>query len=175
MNSFILKMCLWVAAHTWGVTFRRMHEGRLLPYLDRYYLLDRFGRWARSWLPLNPYLHRIRMGDERVLHNHPWSWALSIVLVRGYYEWRGVLGTDGVMRTILKLHKPGSINWIPRSRLHYLRLRPGIGDCWTLVISGPQWGRTWGFLVGNKLKDSHAYKSTRMGRECVRPPPNSMG
>ena len=49
------------------------------PYLERYYLGQLFG--------VTFYLHRFVSGDsERHTHNHPWTWARSIVLSGSYVE-----------------------------------------------------------------------------------------
>ena len=73
-------------------TFEELGE----PYLTRYYL---FGRVASSktpasaerlrWLPTVRVHHFHRADSGRAPHNHPWWWALSVVLSGSYVEARG--------------------------------------------------------------------------------------
>lgn len=53
------------------------------PYLTRCYLLGRDWKWGNIYLH---HFHSSDQGDE--LHNHPWSWGLSLVLSGGYSEER---------------------------------------------------------------------------------------
>ena len=57
-------------------------------YLQRFRIVgDMMGRHA--WFPFTVYLHRFERPDnDRHLHNHPWPWAVSLVLTGGYDEVR---------------------------------------------------------------------------------------
>jgi hypothetical protein len=128
------------------------------PYLSRYYILgrprmadgsdpfDRFGNphpetiWPTSSLGL--YLHRFHRGDsDRELHNHPWRWALSLILVGGYNEERRI-GNAVVKREV----KPGSLNFIGADDFHRVDMRDG--DAWSLFFVGPK-SSSWGFWNRN--------------------------
>jgi hypothetical protein len=102
-------------------------------YLSRFYplLKDRdFG---------NIYIHHFHRSDldqgEKgfgLLHNHPWPWAFSIVLVNGYMEERRT-STGNV---IVKLVKPGDINFLTHHDYHRVQL---LGeDAWSIFITGPR-------------------------------------
>jgi hypothetical protein len=115
-------------------------------YLLRYYV---FGRLPErffpnvkprlGWFPWSVYLHHfLRPDRDRELHNHPWRWALSLVLVGGYEEDR--FGDDGVVYTrrvrFASLIRHGDFHRIRRLRLHH---------AWSLFIAGPKVS-SWGFL-----------------------------
>lgn len=129
------------------------------PYLSRFQLLD-FGRKrGRLWL------HRFHRGDEdRELHNHPFAWSGSLVLVGGYEEERltQVFRPQGAIAPYLhcsierKFHGPGSINVIHFDTFHRVHLPNG--EAWTLFVSGPIL-RKWGFLdiVTGVYKDSRTF------------------
>ena len=99
------------------------------PYLERYYVL--------GWPGLRVYLHRFVDDDsDRGRHDHPWSWALSIILAGYYHEQR----RDG-------MHIRRWVNWITGDTFHRVTL-PREGDIkrdvWTLFVHGPR-VKAWGF------------------------------
>jgi hypothetical protein len=125
------------------------------PYLSRYYIIgapkmpdgyapfDSFGSpqdgviWGdKRW---GLYLHRFHRGDdERELHNHPWRWALSLIIAGGYVEERR--GADDVVRT--RVVKPWRLNFIRANDFHRVDL---VGeDAWTLFLVGHKF-QDWGF------------------------------
>jgi hypothetical protein len=125
----------------------------LTPYLSRFYLsrqpeshdgaepFDRFGNpkpdvtWPDGW---GLYLHRFHRSDaDGELHNHPWRWALSLVLVGGYSEER----RNGA-RVIRRRVAPGSLNFIRANDFHRVDLLEH--DAWTLFLVGPK-SQSWGF------------------------------
>jgi hypothetical protein len=96
------------------------------PYLERYYLFTLFG--------VRFYLHRFVASDpDRGLHDHPWPWALSIILSGSYYE-----------------HRRGSLserhwfNWITGDAFHRVILHKG--QVWTLFAHRARRSKEWGFL-----------------------------
>jgi len=124
------------------------------PYLSRYYFLgnpfvrdgsspfDASGRphphaiWPDGKIGL--YLHRFHRGDDDgALHNHPWEWAVSFVLLGGYWEERRV-GNRVVRHEV----RPGTLNFISASDFHRVDLRDG--EAWTLFMVGPK-SQGWGF------------------------------
>ncbi len=126
------------------------------PYLSRWYLVgtqpDTTPRGQvhpiaeRHAEPWQLYLHRFHRGDDdTALHSHPWAWAVSLVLVGGYWEERRVrsnyeatLGAptadaDAVVRREVR---PGTLNVLQADTFHRVDLRDG--DCWTLFLVGPK-------------------------------------
>lgn len=98
------------------------------PYLERYYLFGLFG--------VNVYIHRFVASDpDRGLHDHPWSWSASLVLVGGYREIRQQ--GDRYLR-------PGRINVIRGTDFHRVILKSG-REAWTLFVHGRR-TKGWGFL-----------------------------
>lgn len=132
------------------------------PYLSRYYLHGRptmpdgsepfnaFGDplpdavWDKTF---GIYLHRFHRGDEdRELHNHPFAWSFSVILVGGYLEERRVFDEFARPERMWNVEKrevrPGQINFIGKNDFHRVDLIDG--ECWTLFVAGPKIG-TWGF------------------------------
>jgi hypothetical protein len=112
------------------------------PYLGRVYLLRVF----RSVLP-GVFLHRFFRSDgDRELHNHPWKWAVSLVLAGGYREERldDKYGSPVTVRVL----GPGRLNFIRGSTFHRIELLDEERGAWSLFIAGPRppAGTTWGFL-----------------------------
>lgn len=139
-NTSMRRICEWLAQHLPHVTIPTP-EGK--PYLTRYYLFgaDRaFG---------NVFLHHFHSSDmdvapsgEYFLHNHPWPWSFSIILVNGYREWRRIHKDSADLRD--KTYRPGSINIITHNDFHRVELTHG--DAWSLFFTG--WRskkRSWGF------------------------------
>lgn len=138
-------------------------------YMTRYFLLggprdpeapdseaDELPR-SRVWsrLPFNVYLHRFhRSDDDEALHNHPWKWALSLVLSGGYLEERKVNDSgwkcsvepscecgdpDWVTDRVVR---PGRLNVLLSSTFHRVDLLSN--ESWSLFIAGPK-TQSWGF------------------------------
>ena len=125
------------------------------PYLSRWYFLgrprmrdgsspfDEHGNpkknivWSR--LPFTLVLHRFhRSDDDLELHNHPWRWAVSLVLAGGYREERRD-GNEVIRRWVL----PGDLNVIRHDTFHRVDLLED--DAWTLFLTGPKTS-SWGLL-----------------------------
>jgi hypothetical protein len=131
------------------------------PYLSRWYLIgakpDEDAKlkgqvvFQDSWLtrlPFNVYLHRFhRSDDDGALHNHPWSWALSLVLVGGYREERRV--GDSV---ISRLVRPFTFNRISADDYHRVDLFES--DAWSLFIVGRKVD-SWFFWDRNTKHRAH--------------------
>lgn len=127
------------------------------PYLSRHYLFgaprtkeafDEEGSaredivWSK--LPVNVYLHHFHRGDDdEALHNHPWSWSLSLILAGGYREekrGRSRLGPSGDVYERVLL--PFQVNLIRGDDFHRVELLEA--DAWSLFIAGPR-ASSWGF------------------------------
>jgi hypothetical protein len=131
------------------------------PYLSRHYILGRPRMpdgsspfdwdgaprmgviWPSDNNNIGVYLHHFHRGDEDgpALHNHPWRWAISLILAGGYSEERRMRGTNRVVRRTVK---PGSLNFIGPEDFHRVDLLPGQKDAWSLFIVGPKF-TGWGF------------------------------
>lgn len=130
------------------------------PYLERYYLTTLFGTRF--------YLHRFVASDpDRGLHDHPWRWAFSIILLGWYWEdtryglrkvrWFNKLTGDTFHRVIL---------FGPSQDLHDYDSTP---EVWTLFMHKAQREKPWGFL---RNKDQlgivyvqHRYKTDELGKD----------
>jgi hypothetical protein len=147
----IRSLCEWLAKHLPSVTIPRP-DGK--PYLTRYYLFgaDRaFG---------NVFLHHFHSSDvdvapsgEYYLHNHPWPWSFSIILVGGYIETRRI-SLDFLTKRIFE---PGSFNTISYKDFHRVELLEE--DGWSFFFTG--WRskkRSWGFW-DPKTKEYVDYKT----------------
>ncbi len=127
------------------------------PYLSRWYLLGKprdpdpefagqLQEGARDWrqrLPVNLFLHRFhRSDDDEALHNHPWAWAVSLVLAGGYDEERRV-GDEVVRRRF----RPWALNFLTGQTYHRVELLES--DAWSLFVVGPK-RSTWYFWDRNR-------------------------
>lgn len=123
----------------WYVTARPTHPDGGEPFDDTGQ--PRPGtQWADK--PFSILVHRFHSSDDGdALHNHPWSWAFSIVLAGGYVEERFDSTTDGNVRRRRVL--PFSINWIDEHDFHRAELVEH--DAWTIFVTGPKVS-TWGFM-----------------------------
>lgn len=122
-------------------------------YLTRYYLL------LKDRDLFNIYLHEFHRSDQDVgvkgfglLHNHPFRWSFSIILDGSYAEERRLENGN----IIVRLLKPGMINFIRRKDFHRVDLIDG--KVLTLFITGPrikEGESLWGFWdrVTKEYKD----------------------
>jgi hypothetical protein len=94
-------VCLFIR---WAVRFT-LARGRVVHYTHggRLYM-TRYALWghltgdgqskARRWFP-NLYVHQMHAPDlDPSLHDHPWPWAVSLILLGGYREERNAPGSD---------------------------------------------------------------------------------
>lgn len=96
------------------------------PYLERYYLATLFG--------VRLYLHRFVGNDPaRGLHDHPWRWAFSLILLGRYLE-----ETRSGPRIVRWF------NWLTGDSLHRVVLIDG--PVWTLFAHRAAYVKPWGFL-----------------------------
>lgn len=127
-------------------------------YLERYHVGRLFG--------CGLYIHRFVASDPlRGLHDHPWSWSVSLILVGGYREVR-----PGGVRCL----KPFRFNVIRGNDFHRVLLNDG-EQAWTLFFHGPR-TKGWGFLrdgryipVAETRDDNPAhewYKDAPPGRDA---------
>ncbi len=119
------------------------------PYLTRVVFPRIFG--------VRPLLHRFHRGDgDRALHNHPWTWSLSIILRGSYTEERleGHVNMAGKQVAITKERRVRWFNWLTHKDFH--RVATLHGDVWTLFLSGPR-RQDWGFLENGETTPHETY------------------
>jgi hypothetical protein len=113
-------------------------------YLIRVYLMPRVWPFTKDerWSLL---LHYFVNGDaDEALHNHPWEWALSLILLGGYSEERLSRGSIGENVVTRKTARAGSLNFIRANDFHRVDLLDEKLGCWTLFLTGPR-TQSWGF------------------------------
>jgi len=98
------------------------------PYLERYYITK------------NIFLHRFVSGDgDRHIHDHPWRWAFSLILLGSYIE---ELRNGPLVRRRW-------FNWIGPHYFHrIINAKPGT---WTLFVHGKR-VKGWGFYKGDEYR-----------------------
>lgn len=105
------------------------------PYLERYYLLTALG--------VRVYLHRFLASDpDRGYHDHPWPWAISIVLAGWYWE-----------RRRGRAHAVRWVNVLTGDTFHRVELpapparqADGRACVWTLFVHRAVDAKEWGFI-----------------------------
>jgi hypothetical protein len=116
------------------------------PYLVRYYLLN------CKYLGFSIFLHHfISPDNDRALHDHPWKWALSLILSGGYIEQR-LTGYRAIQR--------GNFNLIKPKDFHRIEALDCYQQTWSLFIAGPHY-RDWGFLDDGKFIPHKEYLRDR--------------
>jgi len=105
------------------------------PYLERYYLGTVRG--------VTFYLHRFVNKDaDKETHDHPWSWAASVVLCGSYVE-EIVTALCPDRGPVVKERIVSFFNWISATRFH--RISTAKPETWTLFFHGKRVAH-WGFL-----------------------------
>lgn len=139
----VFRALTWAAAKLpqngvfWCYTIRGKDGS---PYIRRLLL----PRWGGQ----RPMLHWIQRPDEdRDMHNHPWAWAESRILLGGYAEDRLRPIPDhevhgGMLRRETEIYRPGDINRLHAGSWHRISsIRP---HTWTLITVGER-VQEWGF------------------------------
>ena len=165
-------------------------------YLERYSLYE----GPRGCV----FLHRFhRPDDDRGPHNHPWRWAASLILTGGYLESRvessgtpveeyGRFGrrTRHRGRLNTRVFTVGDINTIKSSDefhriAHLLDTRSALSlggktpfepEVWTLFISGPKHGNSWGYLIDwvyKRKRDEGGCRACPYGSEICQTDPGA--
>lgn len=117
-------------------------------YLRRYTLFGWHHSSPRRY-PFNVRLHEfVRPDEDRLLHDHPWSWAASLILLGGYEEERRVPGT--LHTTCRRRYLPGSLVFFGADTFHRIGKLYG-KSTWTLFITGPKTA-SWYFLRADGLQ-----------------------
>lgn len=124
------------------------------PYLERYYVASVFG--------VRFYLHRFVDSDPgRGLHDHPWNWAVSLILAGAYREQRMAgFSAEERLRVVERVVSAGSLNLIKGDSFHRVNLDTGRA-AWSLFIHGP-YAKGWGFLHSSVLFHGEAMSEARV-------------
>lgn len=122
------------------------------PYLERYYIA--------SLLGVRVYLHRFVASDpDRGLHDHPWAWAVSLILAGWYIE---ETRSGGFARN--------RINFLVGDNFHRVVLPIDGQDVWTIFIHRQGRAKAWGFIrefpnQHTLLWHEYAYTNGTQGEE----------
>jgi len=110
------------------------------PYLERYYV--------GCFKGVTFYLHRFVSSDsEDHIHNHPWRYALSVILTGGYVEeiCHDIAPSAGPSGCVTYRRRVRWFNRVDGNRFHRIHdAKPGT---WTLFMHSERiQGKGWGFL-----------------------------
>ena len=112
------------------------------PYLERYMVC----RLPWPFGGGRVYLHRFVASDpDRGLHDHPWRWAVSLILAGGYLEQRLARFAPSGRRDRLAERRAPAINLLGGRSFHRVILGPE-AECWSIFIR-PGRCKPWGFLT----------------------------
>lgn len=141
-----------------------------LPYLYRAFLE---GKQAPDGEP-GLFLHKFVSDDaEAQLHNHPWQWSASFILMGSYRECRGEIikkhddGDIELKKIEPQTYETGDINFIRQNDFHRVDLQSD--HVWTLFLHGPRVD-DWSFVpekYGEKLQPHVVTKRTFDVRDKV--------
>lgn len=126
-----------------------------VPYLERYYLCTVFG--------VRYYLHRFVGSDPaRGFHDHPWPWAMSIILTSYYWEvrrsgvrrvaWFNWLLGDSFHRVILP--RQNVRKWVDGKLVTAVDV-----PCWTLFFHRAEYVKPWGFMKAEENGTSATWRA----------------
>lgn len=123
------RLLAWL---TKNMTRRVVRDATDAIYLIRYYVI----RTSRFEITLHQFL---RSDPDPRLHNHPWQWAISLLIVGGYVEER--LEDNRIRSRTLRV---GRFNPIRDSTFHRVSALLD-SDAWSVFIHGRRI-REWHFL-----------------------------
>ncbi len=85
------------------------------------------------------YMHQFHRSDDAgECHNHPFKFAISLILAGGYHEER----RDRRGLVVTRTYRPGNLNFLWADSYHRVDLLED--DCWSLFLVGPK-VQSWGF------------------------------
>lgn len=160
-------LLLWITSF---LPYREISDGNT-PYLERYYLGSLLG-WRF-------YIHRFVGSDpDRGLHDHPWRFAISLILSGWYLEetrtgihrvrWLNFLTADTFHRVILPPVMVPSCNALCKYVPHPTQRQ----ECWTLFAHTAGDAKRWGFwrpISGDDVPEDaavyHPYTYEREGSQ----------
>lgn len=138
----ILRLIRWIAS--W-LPHRLITGEDNTPYLSRFRIVGWMPGSTWRW-PFSVYLHHFHRPDlDDAHHNHPWSWAVSLILTGGYTEEVPLAELHGGHLVIGERRlRPGRLNFLRSDSYHCVKELHG--EVWTLFIVGPK-AHSWGFWV----------------------------
>lgn len=158
-----LRLIHYVASRTADARWIHLY-GKL--YLERFIL--RGGR-EQDGGKVNIYLHRFHQpDDDRGPHCHPWEWSFSVILWGGYVETRAYCSPDfKCAKLFVRELGMFSVNRIDSKTFHRVaKLLPRDGEVWTLFVTGPKHGRSWGYQIPGVGYVSRRDAMKEPGLEC---------
>lgn len=183
-------VCGWLTGDMRPIDAERWHSAGMLPSWRVW--------WARvrARLP-NLYLHQMINPDlDTCLHDHPWPWAVSWIMLGGYTEHRAPasLFTKGMITEHER--KAPALNVLRGTDFHriadiekidcrYMTRKGRMGVCrqpdccgnqwkntWTLFLAGPRRrAKPWGYLVPGRGYVHHRERHAEFGGEEKRGAP----
>lgn len=117
------RFLLWLTARLPAKAIA--HAG--VPYVEWYYLGTFLGLFRVQ-------IHRFIGPDPEGYHDHPWPWALSIILSGWYVEQR---------RDAIRIRSRGYL--MPSGDVFHRVVIPHGSEVWTLFVHGP-YVKHWGFM-----------------------------
>ncbi len=137
------KFLFWISAH---LACRIILSDSGEPYLERYHL---FGLPGGGRV----YLHRLVASDpDRGLHDHPWPWAVGLIVSGEYVEQR-LFRSDSIARVVERRLGLGRFNVIRKKDFHRLLIAQP-QQTWTLFAHGRKTS-DWGFINADTLQYRH--------------------
>lgn len=148
-------MFIWMAIYTVLEILIRVRPSRTImvdgePYLTRHYIVGD----DKSDSKFAVFIHHFHKSDQpNELHNHPWSWGLSLIMFGGYYEDSLDWSTNDPDRDFRRRYAPekrrrirfGMLNFFNGDHFHRVDLVDPIRGAWTLFVAGKRLS-SWGFL-----------------------------
>lgn len=158
----MMEKSWWYDFLFWASGWMKCHIIRPdgMPYLERYFVCQFMG--------ITVYLHRFIGSDPGYeLHNHPWNWAVSLMLFGWYIEERyDPLFQKRLYRIV---QAPALVRLMGRD-YHRVNMEAGL-ETWSLFIHG-KWVKPWGFC---KTVDIHEDFDNQVGVDIeFRPYPGSV-
>lgn len=157
-NLILKSLAGTIFAPTW-----RLAHADGSPYLDRTVL------WGMDCLEnhdpaqaSHAFVHEIHTADgDRHMHDHPWAWAVAVVLSGGYTELRPPY--DDSFGGCRRVYHVGDLNILRPGDYHSIvAVEPGTV---TLFLCGRE-SSDWGFLVDG-VHVPHAEYFTRADAQCM--------
>lgn len=154
IRDFAVRAYLEAHAAMMESTLIRREDQR--PYMRRHYPQGKKNDQTSKQGGMGWFIHKFLSSDDPgEVHNHPWEWCASIILLGSYvetrYKWSWedrVLGHSKLNKIVLtqpetRILQPNMMNVITHDVMHQVNLVDD-GPVWTLFIHGPRVS-TWGF------------------------------
>lgn len=151
----------------------RKEEGKEIPYLYRNFLAGKETEDGEPGILLHKFVASDKIGE---IHNHPWRWSVSFILLGAYRESRSMPKRgDFIEKGEIEFREiqtrdllAGDINYIDANDFHRVELLDK--EVWTLFVHGPR-TQTWGFakaIANETVPYRNVVSRTFRSREKVR-------